>query len=235
MAKKTISAETTRFGYRDCHDDVVKVMTIGNAAIYAGRYIDVLLEPNLDLRIRFDDPYFASARAEGGLVTANKAAMKILPPELISVPEIPSIVVKWPDYEAPDLDPIWWERLVSWFLVQETPIKVGIGCTGGHGRTGTALAILAELSGVCKNDDPVLWVRKQYCEFAVESGTQLDYIEDVTGIYTEARPTGWTHHGVTSGVVTAAGVGVNSKVTNEKISQWDTATAADDAVNAEDV
>lgn len=51
---------------------------------------------------------------------------------------------------------------------------VEIGCLGGHGRTGTAVACLGVLSGL--DDDPVQWVRDRYCERAVETDHQVDYV-----------------------------------------------------------
>lgn len=44
------------------------------------------------------------------------------------------------------------------------------------------LSILVALTGVVKEgEDPVAWVRANYCSEAVESSTQLTYIEEVIG------------------------------------------------------
>ncbi len=49
--------------------------------------------------------------------------------------------------------------------------RVEVGCLGGHGRTGTALACLAVLTGTLA-DDAVAWVRGNYCYKAVETDVQ---------------------------------------------------------------
>jgi protein-tyrosine phosphatase family protein len=53
--------------------------------------------------------------------------------------------------------------------------RVEIGCLGGHGRTGTALACLAVLSGH-PPADAVAWVRANYCAKAVETDEQAAFV-----------------------------------------------------------
>ena len=53
---------------------------------------------------------------------------------------------------------------------------VEIGCLGGHGRTGTALACLAVLTGTAP-DEAVAWVRRRYCDHAVETDAQRAFVE----------------------------------------------------------
>ena len=53
--------------------------------------------------------------------------------------------------------------------------RVEMGCLGAHGRTGTALACLAVLTGV-HPDQAVTWVRSNYCEKAVETPEQADFV-----------------------------------------------------------
>ena len=50
-----------------------------------------------------------------------------------------------------------------------------VGCLGGHGRTGTALACLAILTGH-PAADAVAWVRANYCPEAVETVGQEAFI-----------------------------------------------------------
>lgn len=56
-----------------------------------------------------------------------------------------------------------------------THTRVEIACDGGAGRTGTALALLACMSGVpaC---DAVAWVRKHYRRGAVETPWQRRWV-----------------------------------------------------------
>jgi protein-tyrosine phosphatase len=49
--------------------------------------------------------------------------------------------------------------------------QVEVGCLGGHGRTGTALACLAVLTGY-PAAGAVAWVRANYCPKAVETADQ---------------------------------------------------------------
>jgi hypothetical protein len=46
---------------------------------------------------------------------------------------------------------------------------------GGHGRTGTALACLAALSGE-PSQEAVVWVRTNYCPKAVETPEQAVFV-----------------------------------------------------------
>lgn len=56
--------------------------------------------------------------------------------------------------------------------------RVEISCSGGTGRTGAALAVLAVLSGV-EPDEAVAWVRANYRPRAVETRGQKRWIEQV--------------------------------------------------------
>ncbi|MGI4991056.1 protein-tyrosine phosphatase family protein (plasmid) [Halobacteriovorax sp. GFR7] len=57
---------------------------------------------------------------------------------------------------------------------------VHVGCIGGHGRTGLVLAVLVKkLTG---NVNAVHWLRDNYCNRAVESAQQIDYLYDHFGI-----------------------------------------------------
>jgi protein-tyrosine phosphatase len=52
---------------------------------------------------------------------------------------------------------------------------VEIACGGGRGRTGTALACIAQIAGVAA-DDATAWVRKHYDRHAVETPWQRRYV-----------------------------------------------------------
>jgi protein-tyrosine phosphatase len=53
--------------------------------------------------------------------------------------------------------------------------RVELGCLGGHGRTGTALAALAVLTGH-PAADAVAWTRTTYCPKAIETPAQESLI-----------------------------------------------------------
>lgn len=58
--------------------------------------------------------------------------------------------------------------------------RVHIGCIGGHGRTGTVLAALYhQITG---DTDAIQWVREHYCDRAVESTAQIDFLVKQYGV-----------------------------------------------------
>ena len=79
--------------------------------------------------------------------------------------------VDWPDFGVPDdLDGL--RRVLTDLLDRARKgQRVEVGCLGSHGRTGTALACLAVLTGTPAND-AVAWVRANYCYKAVETDAQ---------------------------------------------------------------
>lgn len=91
----------------------------------------------------------------------------------------PTIKIEWRDYGVPDLSTGDWNKILK--AIQKEGRNVVVACVGGHGRTGTTLAILAGLFGATKTD-PVSWVRKRYCVKAVENIDQEEYVEIITGI-----------------------------------------------------
>lgn len=54
--------------------------------------------------------------------------------------------------------------------------KVGLFCVGGHGRTGYIAAIVLGKMGF---DDPISFIRKNYCDNAVESNIQIRQIAKI--------------------------------------------------------
>lgn len=86
--------------------------------------------------------------------------------------------VQWPDFRLPhdrrdarDALREAWRRSAS--------ERVEVACTGGRGRTGTALACLAILDGVSPRD-AVAYVRERYDPRAVETPWQRRYITRFT-------------------------------------------------------
>jgi protein-tyrosine phosphatase len=68
---------------------------------------------------------------------------------------------------------------------------VHVGCIGGHGRTGVVIAaIVAEMKDYVMgqdNHDVIQWVRKHYCEKAVESWEQVKFLQKYYGV-SKAEP-----------------------------------------------
>lgn len=78
----------------------------------------------------------------------------------------------WPDFGVPDDHETLRRALVDVLARARAGQRVEIGCLGGHGRTGTALACLAILAG----EDPAsaaARIRADYCPQAIETDDQL--------------------------------------------------------------
>jgi protein-tyrosine phosphatase len=97
----------------------------------------------------------------------------------------------WPDGGVPEMQEKDWRDLLD--LLQELSrrrkscLKVLVCCVGGHGRTGTALSILAALSGV-EPENPVGFIRQEYCRRAVETKPQCSYIRKIAKLDSEDDP-----------------------------------------------
>jgi len=90
-------------------------------------------------------------------------------------PPWPHEHVAWPDFGVPE-DPTELQHGLGtlWDRAHRGE-SVELGCLGGHGRTGTALACLAVLAGH-PADDAVRWVRQAYCPGAVETAAQESFV-----------------------------------------------------------
>jgi hypothetical protein len=91
----------------------------------------------------------------------------------------PAVWVRWPDFWLP-LD----RRAASaaFTLAYQRILageRVEVACGGGHGRTGTALACIAQLAGV-PAAQAVQWVRESYDPKAVETPWQRRYVQRFT-------------------------------------------------------
>jgi len=90
----------------------------------------------------------------------------------------PNQWVRWPDFRLPN------SAEGALLALREAHTRaeyegVEIACGGGVGRTGTAIAILAILSGI-KPTDAVAWVRANYHPSAVETRSQRNWIASLT-------------------------------------------------------
>ena len=71
-------------------------------------------------------------------------------------------------------------KLVGWTKKQvESGVKVHCGCIGGHGRTGMFFAALVS---EFDEKDAIAYVRKNYCDRAVESSSQVNFLHDSFGV-----------------------------------------------------
>lgn len=90
-------------------------------------------------------------------------------------PPWPHEHLDWPDFGVPaDRDHVV-ATLSALRDRARSGERVEVGCYGAHGRTGTALAVLAVRCGV----DPevaVDWVRTTFCDRAVETDDQAAFV-----------------------------------------------------------
>ena len=90
-------------------------------------------------------------------------------------PPWPHDHLDWPDFGVPEKMPPVITALQSVLDKARAGQRVEIGCLGGHGRTGTALACLAVMSGH-PAADAVDWIRATYCAKAVETPEQEAFV-----------------------------------------------------------
>lgn len=86
--------------------------------------------------------------------------------------------IRWPDFGLPASTADALAALREAHLRAESE-RVEIACDGGNGRTGTALSVLAIMSGVAA-DNAVGWVREHYRRTAVETFRQRRWISEVS-------------------------------------------------------
>ena len=89
------------------------------------------------------------------------------------------IQIYWKDWGACKLDSTDWDSIVK---EVERVGEALVFCQGGHGRTGTAAAIILALLGKCNGPEATGHVREKYCEEAVESVEQTKYLDDLLGM-----------------------------------------------------
>ena len=83
--------------------------------------------------------------------------------------------VEWPDLGLPANAAELVAGLRSVLDRARAGERVEVGCLGGHGRTGTALAVLAVLTGRA-DSEAVEWVRATYCAKAIETTEQERFV-----------------------------------------------------------
>jgi hypothetical protein len=102
-----------------------------------------------------------------------------------SLPDTSILKLAWADQQIPPLGRDDWLNLTKSLLASSYE-NMYVCCFGGHGRTGTCLAILGCLltelghPGIPQQAEPITWVRRHYCQDAVETSWQAHYIAYVT-------------------------------------------------------
>lgn len=92
------------------------------------------------------------------------------------------IKLDWPDMGVMPFGIEFWESLIEELHEMKGKremMEVIVTCYGGHGRTGTVLAILAALT--FQTSRPISFVRRRMCRDCIESKAQVDYVKYITG------------------------------------------------------
>ena len=152
-------------------------VAIGGRQIYASAYYDApaiipegLPEPALQVYL---DPAW--------LEPINMPILTCGLRKAIPSPTIPTIYVPWYDARGLPLPTLHW--VITTILEELEKGKiVELGCSGGHGRTGTVLScLLVEAEGLDPKD-AINEVRKRYCQEAVEAISQVTSIYAFAGV-----------------------------------------------------
>lgn len=148
-----------------------------------------------------------------------------------------AIQVPWPDMSVPDLAD---EHMIA--LVDLIGRMIGkgqtveVGCIGGHGRTGTLLAMVALEHGVDTPEEAVKYVRANYCDQAIESATQEWYVAKyfavTRGLDVPEKPK--VVYSTGSSVAVGANKGKTGKKKNDTQGIWYCGLCAKDAWDQDD-
>jgi hypothetical protein len=196
--KKKSAAAYTPVVYKKCHEGDCLVFTKGNLSVYAGGWTRGAGCSSADLIVDLANDRSPTVKIVGEVSGFDKS--------LASQSFTPMMVIKWADFGIPQLGQNFWLNLASDLQNKakgKNKFAVQFCCAGGHGRTGTALSILAHIFGVNGDLDPISWIRKVYCEETVENTAQIQYVEKICGIEIPAvkgAKTSYTYTSYGSGV-----------------------------------
>jgi protein-tyrosine phosphatase len=87
--------------------------------------------------------------------------------------------VKWADFWLP-ADRVTFVDTLRGLLKRAETERVEIACSGGYGRTGTAMSCLVTLDGI-PNTEAVAYVRENYNKRAVETPWQKRFVARFSG------------------------------------------------------
>lgn len=88
------------------------------------------------------------------------------------------IMLPWQDMGLPKIDRAHVDAAVTLACSMiERGDTIEVGCIGGHGRTGTFLALIAMRNGVATPEEAITYIHEHYCEEAIESELQEWYIK----------------------------------------------------------
>lgn len=88
---------------------------------------------------------------------------------------VPGRWLRWPDFRLPASREQARDAFAEAYRLAARGLRVEAACGGGRGRTGTALACIAQLAGVAP-EDATAWIRARYDRRAVETRWQRRYV-----------------------------------------------------------
>jgi hypothetical protein len=168
------------YSYKECHTGTVPVFVdpVSKVVINAGGSMRKVKPEANDLLIDCGADFMSSSFPS---VKKNKN---------------PVVEIDIPNGNVPNLDLKFWKDLVK--VIRYEKKDVLIACVGGHGRTGTCLAILAALMLPEAKENPIIYIREHYCKKAVENTKQYNYIKTLLNL--DIPEPEYHHHSFSSSV-----------------------------------
>lgn len=165
-----------RLLFPDCRHWRQRFELQGGLHVFASAWLDKPREPGGRPR-----PSFKGQPDIGFYLDSRWASESLLVspgfnPPFVKGIKFPRLVLyPWEDWGVPE-DLRMFRRALRWILTEARREKrVEIACMAGHGRTGTALACLLVIQGLSPSR-AISRVKSRYCEEAIESRKQLDFI-----------------------------------------------------------
>jgi hypothetical protein len=172
-AKEAVVAKASGEKYQSCYVTHKPMPLPGGKAIYGGNCHNPVVK-DADVYVALDGGYSPTNKSWPWARKAEEVYYKITD---MDVPKSPK------NFKA----------MIDWLVTQiEAGKKVHVGCIGGHGRTGIVLsAVYAKMSG---NKDAITYVRKNYCDKAVETAEQIDFLAQHFGIKKAKATKSWENY-----------------------------------------
>jgi hypothetical protein len=158
--------EQTNFTFNNCTHRPQHIIAGENWGVWAGKKED------------------CRSYAQDYDVILNLTFTSIKEPHVIPIPELAQyeeyncqykeIQLDWPDYGVINLPREFWVKLLTY--LEENEKKMLVMCTGGHGRTGTALAVMMTMALEYTPEMAINWIHRHYCKEAIETSGQKEYI-----------------------------------------------------------
>lgn len=198
----------TLYGSSVCtHRGVKEVAKYGTVTVSAGSFAAVQVRyTDFDLFVALNN------RPSIPPIDSDQALLRVYPVLQSAVERKPHIKIEWTDFAPPPLPATFFHDLFQQFRTGPAK-KIVVYCQGGHGRTGTFIALLYHAMG---KKDVVNLARDVYCKKAVESDDQMDYLRGAGCDVGNATACMYGRHGSKAYHRTAADDAFNDAVWGQK-------------------